>query len=84
MGRLSNTADASRVATLWELAHESERLSCVVYRHAAGLELCIESPTSVIVSERCTLQPRAIARVQALRESLVRRGWHDTTSDARL
>jgi hypothetical protein len=49
----------------------------VVYRRAAGLELCVESATSVIVSERCTLQPRAIARVQALRESLVRRGWLD-------
>jgi hypothetical protein len=62
---------------LWELAHESERLSCVVYRRPNGLELCIESPTSVIVSERCTLQPRSIARVQALRDRLVQRGWHE-------
>lgn len=71
---------SDRVATLWALAHEGERLSCVVYRRATGLELCIESADSVIVSERCTLQPRAIARVQALKESLVRRGWRETVA----
>jgi hypothetical protein len=29
----------------------------------------------VLVSEPCSLQPRAIARVRALRDSLMRLGW---------
>lgn len=64
-----------RVATLWELAWNDERLSCVVCRGTDGLRLRIESPTTVIVSEHFTMQPRAVARVRALRDALRRRGW---------
>jgi hypothetical protein len=54
-----------------------DRVFCTVYRNAAGLQLRVESPTAVIVSEPFELQPRTFARTEALRDSLRRRGWQD-------
>lgn len=65
------------LATLWQLALADNRLSCTVYRNADGLQLRVESATNVILSEQFELQPRLLARTQALRESLKRRGWRD-------
>ena len=65
------------VATLWQLALAKERLFCTVYRSADGLHLRVESPTNVILTEPFDLQPKLLARTQALRESLKRRGWRD-------
>jgi len=66
------------VATLWQLAWNNDRLSCTVYRNAQGLQLRLESPTAVILSEPFELQPRTFARTQALRASLKRRGWQES------
>jgi hypothetical protein len=53
-------------------------LACCVYRDGIGLlQLRVESPTALIVCEPFELQPRAVARAHALRESLKRRGWID-------
>ena len=65
------------LATLWQLAWDEHRLSCTVYRGAGGLQLKVESATGEILSEPFDMQPRALARTQALRESLKRRGWRD-------
>jgi hypothetical protein len=75
---VSTPGDARLVATLWQLSLKDDRLSCVVYRKDDGLQLSVESPAAVIVSERFELQPRAMARAQALRSSLERRGWRTT------
>ena len=83
---MDNSRDVStsmaphRIATLWDLAWNNERLTCVVCRASDGLRLRIESPTTVIVSERFTMEPRVVARVRALRDSLQRRGWYDATT----
>jgi hypothetical protein len=69
--------DSRAIATLWNLAWEEDRLACVVYRTEAGMELCIESPDAVVVAERFALQPRSLARAQALRDALKRRGWEE-------
>jgi len=53
-------------------------LSCTVYRNTDGLQLRLESPTAIILSEPFELQPRVLARMQALRASLKRRGWRDS------
>ena len=66
------------VATLWQLAWDDDCLSCTVYRDTDGLQLRLESPTTIILSEPFELQPRVLARMQALRESLKRRGWRDS------
>ena len=66
-----------RIATLWELAWNDDRLTCAVYRRDGQLQLRVESETATIVSEPFDLQPRMLARSQALRNSLKRRGWHD-------
>jgi hypothetical protein len=39
------------------------------------MELRLESATGVILTEPFEMQPRAFARMKALRESLKRRGW---------
>lgn len=70
-------SDAPPVATLWRLALDDDRLSCRVYRHADGFELRLETSTAVILAERFDLQPRMLARTEALRASLTRRGWRD-------
>jgi hypothetical protein len=75
---LSGLSEHRQIATLWQLAWDDDRLSCVVYRNTDGLQLRLESPTAIILSEPFELQPRAFARMQALRESLKRRGWRDS------
>ena len=65
------------VATLWRLAWNEDRLSCAVYNHGPGLEMRLESRSNVIMSEPFELRPRMLARMQALRASLKRRGWQD-------
>jgi len=80
--------NAQRIATLWQLSWGDNHVTCAIYRDANGrMELRIESPTAVILTEAFEVQPRAMARAQALRESLKRRGWQepgqDVTPDAR-
>lgn len=70
------------VATLWQLALEDARLFCTVYRGHQGLQLRLESPTNVILNEPFELQPRALARTEALRASLKRRGWRESVGSA--
>ena len=65
------------MATLWQLALAKDRLFCTVYRNEEGLQLRLESATAVLMSEPFDLQPRMMARTQALRESLKRRGWRE-------
>ena len=65
------------IAKLWELAWKDDRVTCAVYRLDGGLQLRLESPTATILSEPFDLQPRMVARSQALRNSLKRRGWRD-------
>jgi hypothetical protein len=78
---LDAIADVERVATLWRLEWNDEKLLCAVYRGGeGGLQLCVESPSGIIVSERFSLRPRAVARVRALRDSLLRRGWRDAAA----
>jgi hypothetical protein len=77
MGVLNPAPTLDRVATLWRLEWNDERLFCAVYRGAAGLQLCVESPTGIIAAERFALRPRAVARMRALRDSLLRRGWRE-------
>ena len=69
--------DVRPVATLWQLALAKDLLFCTVYRNEEGLQLQLESPTAVIMSEPFDLEPRMMARTQALRESLKRRGWRE-------
>jgi hypothetical protein len=73
-------ARARPVATLWQLALKDDRLFCTVYRCGDALQLRVESATTVIVSEPFDLQPRAMARTQALRASLKRRGWQELSA----
>ena len=70
-------AGARPVATLWQLAWNDDRIFCTVYRSNGGLQLRVESATTVIISEPFELQPRTLARTQALRASLKRRGWQE-------
>lgn len=65
------------LATLWEMQWQDDRLACVVYRRGTGLWLELESRTATILSEPFALQPRMVARSQALHTSLRRRGWRD-------
>jgi hypothetical protein len=65
------------VATLWRLAFDGDRLSCAVYRASTGLEMRLETGRRTILAEPFDLRPRMLARVQALRRSLKRRGWQD-------
>jgi hypothetical protein len=62
---------------MWRLTWKGDLLSCSVYRDREGLELRLESPAAVILSEPFELQPRALAKTQSLRESLKRRGWQE-------
>ena len=70
--------DPRPVATLWQLAWNRDRIKCVVYRDGNGFELRLESHDAVILTEPFELQPRMLARTQALRDSLKRRGWQET------
>jgi hypothetical protein len=69
---------AQPLATLWNLAWQGDRLTCVVYRGGDGrMQLCVESADAVVIDERFELQPRMLARARALREALKRRGWEE-------
>ena len=71
---------AQPLATLWNLAWQGDRLTCVVYRGGDGrMQLCVESADAVVIDERFELQPRMLARAQALRAALKRRGWEDVS-----
>jgi hypothetical protein len=72
-----DTVVEQRIATLWHLAWNETQLSCAVYRLADRFQLRVETRTTTIVAEPFDLQPRAMARAKALRESLKRRGWRD-------
>ena len=75
---MSAPVEPERVATLWQLAWEDGHLlACSVYRDATGFEMRVESNGVLVAGERCDLQPRAIARAQTLRDSLLRHGWRD-------
>jgi hypothetical protein len=72
------SVEPERVATLWELAWVDDSvLTCCICRDGVGLQLRVQSPNALIVCEPFELQPRAVARAHALRESLKRRGWVD-------
>jgi hypothetical protein len=67
---------ADRVAILWQLTWiDDSVLMCSVYRDVHGLHLRVESNDALVVDEPFELQPRAIAKAHALRDSLKRRGW---------
>jgi hypothetical protein len=72
-----NAPHARPITTLWRLAWQNDSVACVIYRDHAGLQLRLESPTATIVNEPFEMQPRMLARSQALRASLKRRGWQD-------
>ena len=74
---VADTPEATPIVTLWRMTWNGDRVSCVVYRRGRGLQLRLESPTATILSEAFALQPRMVARSQALRRSLQRRGWQD-------
>jgi hypothetical protein len=68
---------AGRLATLWNLAWDGDRLACRVYRADGQMQLKIESADAVVITESFDLGPRALARAHALRDALKRRGWRD-------
>jgi len=70
-------APDGHISTLWNLTFNEQQLRCVVYRGVNGMELRLESPAGVILVEPFDMEPRALARTRALRESLKRRGWED-------
>ena len=74
---MTTPRSARPIVTLWQLVLNNDLIFCTIYRNEAGLQLRVESPTAVIVSEPFELQPRTLARTKALRDSLRRRGWQD-------
>lgn len=74
-----SNAGETPLAVLWELTWNENRLVCAVYRRTNGLQLRVESAKAVIVSEPFVIEPRALARAQALRDDLKRRGWTEST-----
>jgi hypothetical protein len=74
-------ASVGHISTLWNLTFNAQQLRCVIYRGVNGLELRLESLTAVILSEPFDMEPRALARTRALRESLKRRGWQEEIPD---
>jgi hypothetical protein len=68
---------------LWQLRWNDDQLWCAVYRYGTQLQLQVESPRGVIVTEHFELEPRAMARAQALREALKRRGWEELEPPAK-
>jgi hypothetical protein len=74
---MSGTFEPQRLAVLWQLAWKDSMVTCAIYRDEQGLQLRVESPTAVVITERFELQPRAVARARTLCESLKRRGWEE-------
>ena len=50
---------AGRLATLWNLAWDRDRLACRVYRADGQMQLKIESADAVVITESFDLGPRA-------------------------
>ena len=71
-----------RVATLWRLTWKRTLVSCVVYQGVDGMQLRLESGKGILLSEPFDMQPRNFARTRALRESLKRRGWKESSERA--
>jgi hypothetical protein len=69
------------IAMLWDLAWNGDRVSCAVYKARRGLEMRLESGSKTIFIEPFQIQPRSLARAQALKRSLERRGWRSPSSD---
>lgn len=65
------------LAMLWQLAWKGNLLSCAVYRAGDGLEMRIEAGKRTLFAEPFDLGPRMVQRTQALRRSLMRRGWQE-------
>jgi len=65
---------------LWELEWNDDQLVCAVYRRDTGLELRVETRTTIITTEPFDMEPKRLARARSLRDSLKRRGWSDRTS----
>lgn len=80
MSTVSNPGAGRRVATLWHLERYDNRVSCAIYRDRAGLQLRLESADALILAEPFDLQPRMLARAEAVRASLRRRGWQDVST----
>ena len=77
---MTGSSESRPLATLWRLAWNEDHLSCVVYRTGSGMMLNVESEQAVVITEHFALQPRALARAQALRRALERRGWREPVS----
>jgi hypothetical protein len=65
---------------LWQLAWDDDLISCAVYKAGKGLEMRLEAGTRTLFCEPFELGPRMVSRAQALRRSLVRRGWRELES----
>jgi hypothetical protein len=59
------------------MAWNDSRVSCAIYKAGDGLEMRLEAGTRLLLAEPFELGPRMVARVQALRRSLKRRGWEE-------
>jgi hypothetical protein len=70
----------NRIALLWQLAWKNDRVSCAVYKAGKGLEMRLEAGRRTLYAEPFEIGPRMVGRVQALRRSLLRRGWEDPTT----
>lgn len=70
---------ADPLATLWQLAYNDDRISCAVYRDGEKLEMRLETRSETILIEPFEIRPRVLSRVEALRRSLKRRGWADSS-----
>jgi hypothetical protein len=66
------------IAVLWDLEWNANRLACRIYRHGSEMQLRIESPTAIVITEPFEMRPRTLARVRALRDGLTRRGWRES------
>jgi hypothetical protein len=77
---MSAPGGSERLATLWSLHWNGDRVSCIVYRTGGEMLLRVESDQAVMITERFALQPRMLARAQALRDALKRRGWEEVSS----
>ena len=62
---------------LWQLTWNDDLLSCAVYKSSKGLEMRLEAGSRTLFAEPFELGPRMVQRTQALRRSLMRRGWKE-------
>jgi hypothetical protein len=62
---------------LWQLTWNGDLLSCAVYKSPKGLEMRLEAGSRTLFAEPFELGPRMVQRTQALRRSLMRRGWKE-------